>query len=367
MFTSLPMFTSSPHAEDRRLTVVADDYSDVVQVLHYRMAEELTEDLQITLASQIEALGGEVVVLGRKPPSLEEKHLTARSPSRLHIDSIEVDSTWVHNYWGLLCQTDVKSFLLCATDIAQADRPKDAAALPRVAAYLHAPFLVSSLKLQGASIVSFGNGTAVVSRNVLTLNPDKELSVLRDQLAVMGIRYPIFCPSLPGEPGGHMDMCVGWLNEHAVVPSIDPRAIRFSQDRKFAEVATTILDRIAAIIQAHGYPVLRLTMPVPQGLNHENIVAYYTPVNWVIVVNQMTREKSVIIPAPSYDLPDSSLHEAYREQHARVFEALHVTPYYFKTIAPELGGGLKCMTGKLPHSLVARVLGTTTESNSHPM
>ncbi len=349
-----PVFVSPMHEQLGRLTLVADDYSDVVHVLHYSAAQTTAKGPQKDLARQIESLGGQVLLFGDDAFWTEKGNRVAAAPSRLHISSIDVDSAWVQNYWGLLCQTDDQEFVLCATDIAQADRPQDARALEHVAAGINAPLLVSSLKLHGASVVSFGNGTAVVSRSVAALNSDRDLTILRDQLAVIGIRNPIFCPPLPGEPGGHMDMCVGWLNGHAVVPSVDPRAIRFAKDRTLAETVTVVLDRIATMIEAHGYPVVRLVMPVPQGLNYQGVIAYYTPVNWVVIENQISREKSVLIPVPQHDLPDSSLNPSYREQHARVFEALRVRPHYFPSVAPEFGGGLKCMTGKLPRSLVTR-------------
>lgn len=339
------------------LQLLSDDDPDIAHVFQAEILTNGRENAWLSPSDFVFASGGSVLAIEGNHQAKEALEVVSTAPLFAILRGIPTDSKWVQNYWGLIAESSASSskYTICGFDLNQVERPLDAQISERFAATKELPHSRANLKMQASSIVALRNGDAVVSHRILLDNPSLSLREISRELRRIGITRPIWSPSLPAEPGGHMDMCIGFINGYVVVPTIAPEAARFSTVPEIVAEARSTLDKIASIVEASGYPVVRLMMPAPAGFNASGLLPYYTPVNWLAVrANEAENPPhvSLAIPVPFIAHADRELVPFYAEFNEKTFRRIDARGHYIGTTLPEFGGAFKCISGRVPRKLL---------------
>lgn len=335
--------------------LASDDGYNLYHVFHPFSLIKTARKVDLNLAKLVISLGGKVAILQQEGlmDQVMQDFTEEESKKIKFIAGLPIVTRWVQNYLGLsgLFAYGPKVGSIFGFNLNQDDRAGDEIISQIVSNRLSIDFQHVLLKMQGGSILPVGHNTALVSRRIIHDNLHLSRQGVETELRRMGIEKIIWLPWLTGEGAGHIDLCVAYLNGQMVVPKIDDQAIQLSPEPEIASLARDSLDKIATLLSAHGFNVNRLMMPVTSGLSDRGILAYYTPVNWLVVRGESgpnLGRTHVIVPVPDTLRSDSGLIPQYQEINRQVFKKLGVIPIFVGTSLPEWGGGFRCISSCMP-------------------
>lgn len=293
--------------------------------------------------------GAKILILGDEHQST--KHVTKlldQYPSQvLTLDSPLPLTRWVQNYLGTLVK-DPDGFKVVGFDIGQGERTGDTYSTQILAAALGVESRVLPIKMHGSSFLKIADSTFLVSRKIMYDNPRYSIVEINHYLQQLGINNPIWSPWMPGEPGGHLDLCVGVVDDKIFVPTMNKALIEHAQTSNIELAAQEALDRISLILRSKGFKVGRLLMPPLIDQKSLALLPYYSPVNWICLPDRHRPNRHrVIIPVPSDETFNPTIISHCQDHNRAVLEEQGIRVDFVETSLPSLGGGFHCVVKKI--------------------
>lgn len=320
-----------------------------VYVLHEATIDPSRSLINGDVTQDILQSGAKILVLRDEHQST--KHVTKlldQYPSQvLTLDSPLPLTRWVQNYLGTLVK-DPDGFKVVGFDIGQGERTGDTYSTQILAAALGVESRVLPIKMHGSSFLKIADSTFLVSRKIMYDNPRYSIVEINHYLQQLGINNPIWSPWMPGEPGGHLDLCVGVVDDKIFVPTMNKALIEHAQTSNIELAAQEALDRISLILRSKGFKVGRLLMPPLIDQKSLALLPYYSPVNWICLPDRHRPNRHrVIIPVPSDETFNPTIISHCQDHNRAVLEEQGIRVDFVETSLPSLGGGFHCVVKKI--------------------
>lgn len=277
--------------------------------------------------------GPEQILDGRE--ALEEAGVDR---DRVHFLVHQLDSMWIRDFGPIFVRRSDGSGSIVDTYYSARDelgaRPLDDQFPFVLANALGVQCSYVPIALEGGNLVHNGNGLGVSTMKLIDRNRFRNFSG-EEFTGLMNTYFSLktltFVPSIPGEPTGHADMLMTFVNPKTVVVA-EAQPEETEEVRSHIERAAQLIGE--QLIDGRAVQVQRIPLPPRK----EGMWRSYTNVFYV----------NGLMLVPSYSDVDPSLEKEVMDTYQRLLPKWEIVPIVADELI-ETGGFLHCLTLGIPH------------------